>query len=130
MQKEKNKKREEEEKKEEEIGACEHLCDCCSGDCFDDDFDYDGEDEYICEECLSNYYPRRRELGRGMKERSCRLERCPSKAIVGLIVLAFGVLYLGRNLAWWSFNMNWSVFWPIVIIVCGLLIIFNSRKNN
>ncbi len=128
MQKEKNKKR------EEDLDTCEHLCEYCHEeecDCDEDDY----IDEFSCERCFPDCTPRRRELGRGelgrgMRERSCRLERCPSKAIVGLIVLAFGVLYLGKNLAWWSFNMNWSVFWPIVVIVCGLLIIFNSRKNN
>ncbi|MCX6808477.1 MAG: DUF5668 domain-containing protein [Candidatus Berkelbacteria bacterium] len=52
-----------------------------------------------------------------------------SRIFWGLLVVLFGVLLLGVNLSWW----NWSIFadlfaiWPLVLIVIGANLVFESR---
>jgi putative flippase GtrA len=44
----------------------------------------------------------------------------------GTILLTVGILLLLSNLVPGWFN--WAVFWPIILIVIGLLAIFNRRR--
>ncbi len=48
--------------------------------------------------------------------------------IVGIIVIALGVLLLlgNLNLFWW---LRWSYFWPLILVAVGLLIIFSARRK-
>ncbi len=119
----------EKEKKEKDLNNCDCGCDCgdncdCGCDCGDncecgDDCDCGCGDD--CE-CHSH-------ANKDNKPGFCSCSgKCSGKGIFGLVVLAFGVLYLGKNMGWWSFDMNWSIFWPIVVIICGLTIIVKSRK--
>ncbi len=48
--------------------------------------------------------------------------------ILGLILIILGIIFLlftFRVLPW----LNWGNFWPIILIVIGLLIIFNVRRR-
>lgn len=129
----------EKEKKEKDLNNCDCGCDCgnnscecgcgCGDNCDCDDDYQDFCDECAREEAFNKHSLHKCEFEKKDKKHSCCSEKCPGKAVFGLLVLAFGVLYLGKNLAWWSFNMNWSVFWPIVIIICGLMIIVKSRRK-
>ncbi len=44
----------------------------------------------------------------------------------GTILVAVGLLFLGRNLAWWSFEaaLFWKLFWPALLILIGLQLLF------
>lgn len=42
--------------------------------------------------------------------------------IWGIILIVIGLLFLGRNLGW--FDLNWSDYWPTVMILGGLLFWF------
>lgn len=140
----------EKEKNEKDLNDCDFGCDCgcdlgcdcgddachcndnncdCGDNCHCGDDDCECGDECACEEVFAHCSSHHKESKKGSKKQACCSEKCPGKAVFGLLVLAFGVLYLGKNLAWWSFNMNWSVFWPIVIIICGLMIIVKSRRK-
>ena len=48
--------------------------------------------------------------------------------IVGIIVIAFGALFiLGNvNLLWW---LRWSYLWPLILVAAGLLIIFSAKRK-
>lgn len=132
----------ENEKKEKDLNNCDCGCDCgdnceCGDDCdCGDNCDCGCDcgdncecgDECACEEGFAHCSSHHKESNKGNKKHACCSEKCPGKAVFGLLVLAFGVLYLGKNLAWWSFNMNWSIFWPIVIILAGVMIIVKSRR--
>lgn len=62
------------------------------------------------------------------KKQVCNCKECSGKGLFGLIALIFGVLYLGRNLNWWSFDIDWAIFWPVVVIFCGFVILIKSIK--
>jgi len=50
--------------------------------------------------------------------------------ISGLILLAIGVIFLGRNLNLFHFNLSlfWKIFWPLVVILIGWSLIRGTRK--
>jgi len=51
------------------------------------------------------------------------------KIFFGLILVLFGLFYLGRNLGFLpAINFNFQLFWPILIILVGLLLI-NRRSR-
>jgi hypothetical protein len=113
----------------------EDFCDCGSGDegfcSCDDEEDYDEKDydEFCCDECFEKYMDKKYHHYKDYSKRSCCSNENSSKLMFGLLVLVFGVLYLGRNLNWWSFDINWSVFWPVVVIFAGLMIIVKGSKK-
>ncbi|MBI1999100.1 MAG: hypothetical protein HYS74_00395 [Parcubacteria group bacterium] len=43
---------------------------------------------------------------------------CPHHKIVPLLVVAFGVLFLGGTLGWWGANVV-TLGWPILVIIAG-----------
>lgn len=64
-------------------------------------------------------------------------ERAPATAekntqwnmlLPGLILIAIGVLFLMKNVYWW-FDF-WDFFWPAILIVVGLLLIFGRGRTR
>ena len=53
-------------------------------------------------------------------------ERNNGKIIVGIILVAVGILAFGHTLWPWSF-FRWDYFWPILIIIFGASIIFKRK---
>ena len=53
-----------------------------------------------------------------------------SSLVIGTIFLIAGILLLLSNLGPFNFYgwLSWGVFWPIILIILGLLIIFRRRK--
>ncbi len=55
--------------------------------------------------------------------------------IIGVILIVFGVIFLMRNIPffhhyyWWFWDHGWHFFWPSILIVIGLLIIFRGAKK-
>jgi len=62
------------------------------------------------------------------KKSSCCSQKCSGARIFGLIVLLLGIAYLGKNLQWWSFEMNWSIFWPVILIFFGSVMILKKGE--
>lgn len=50
-----------------------------------------------------------------------------SMTILGLVILAIGVIFLLSSIFWW-FHFSWTIIWPVVLIIVGLLIILARRK--
>lgn len=44
------------------------------------------------------------------------------KLLFGLIIVVFGLVFLARNMGWLPYDLriDWSLFWPIVVILIGL----------
>lgn len=113
---------------------CGDNCDCgsdcdCGCDCGDncdcgDDCGCEGDCDCEDDPCKCHDH--------GAKDKNkclCCSGKCSGKGVFGFLVLAFGVFYLGKNVGWWNIDMNWSIFWPIIIILAGLMIIVKSRKK-
>ncbi len=100
---------------------CDDDCDC---DCNHDynPFNFEEYDKYIREN-----YPKRRSSKFDYWLYYCSRDDF-GKGMFGLLVLIFGILYLGRNLKWWNFDINWAVFWPVVLILVGLVIIAKRKR--
>lgn len=49
------------------------------------------------------------------------------RAIAGLVVLAFGVVFLVQNIT--GINL-WTNFWPIVLIIIGLGVILSAKNRR
>jgi uncharacterized membrane protein YcjF (UPF0283 family) len=45
---------------------------------------------------------------------------------IGLFILAWGVVWLGNDLAWWSIPFP---FWPIIIILIGIAVLLDEMKK-
>lgn len=52
-------------------------------------------------------------------------EKVGFKSFFGLLIILLGLFYLGRNMGWWDFYFNQAIFWPLVLMIIGLLIIGN-----
>ena len=52
------------------------------------------------------------------------------KILLGVVFLLLGLFYLGRNLGWWDFNLNWSLLWPIILITLGISVIGNKKISR
>ena len=61
---------------------------------------------------------------------SCRMNFPLSKVLLGVIFLLLGLFYLGRNMAWWDFSLDWSLFWPIILIALGISVIGNKKISR
>jgi len=49
-----------------------------------------------------------------------------SGLIISLFIFAWGITWLGNDLGWWKFEFP---FWPIVIILIAMAILFNEIKK-
>lgn len=55
--------------------------------------------------------------------------------IIGVILIVFGVIFLMRNIPffhhyyWWFWDHGWHFFWPSILIVIGLLVIFRGSRK-
>ena len=78
-----------------------------------------------------------REFGREVQATFAQEEKNPvtdnstrkrPHVIIGLIIIAVGILILlsNINMLWW---LNWGLVWAILIIIVGLLIIFGARRK-
>jgi len=125
----------ENEKKEKDMAGCDCACDC-GDNCHCEDGACDCGDDCACEDdcachCGEPEHAHKHAHKHEHKQKClCGAEgKCSGKGLFGLIILGFGVLYLGKNMGWWSFDMNWSIFWPVVLILCGFMIIIKSRRK-
>jgi hypothetical protein len=50
------------------------------------------------------------------------------RPVIGLILVVFGVLFLGRNLGWFAW-FHWSDWWPVILIIIGLLMVFRRSRR-
>jgi phage shock protein C len=56
--------------------------------------------------------------------------------IVGVILIVLGFSFLLRHIPffhqyyWWFWNMGWNFFWPSLLILIGLLIIFRAGRRQ
>lgn len=52
--------------------------------------------------------------------------------VTGVVVLAVGAALLGRNLGWFTFDFSvvWRIFWPLVVIALGLLLISGPARTG
>jgi phage shock protein C len=57
------------------------------------------------------------------------------KLIIGIILIAFGVIFLLNQLPffahsfWWLWGLSWRIFWPSVLIIVGLVVLLlHARK--
>lgn len=48
-------------------------------------------------------------------------------SIFGLFILFLGLFYLGKNLGWWNYQLDWNTIWPILIVLCGLSIMGGKK---
>jgi hypothetical protein len=57
---------------------------------------------------------------------------CQGNAIIWLggIALFLGVFRFGQEFQWWNFNLNADIFWPILLIIFGLFIIFKQKIHR
>ena len=55
-----------------------------------------------------------------------------SRVLVGLILLFLGFLFLGDQVHWFDVDIGdlWKYFWPIVIILFGLSVLFGSHGSR
>ncbi len=51
-------------------------------------------------------------------------------SIFGLFILFLGLFYLGKNLNWWNYQLDWTVIWPVIIIFVGLSIMGGKKIVN
>lgn len=58
--------------------------------------------------------------------------RDPGGMLTGVILLGFGVVWFGRNVGLFNINMVnfWQGFWPVLIILLGVNILFKSKHNS
>lgn len=93
----------------------EGVCDCGDHDC---DCDCGCEEDFVIKENNDK---------KGFS--CCATSGCfLRKYFFGIIIFLLGVFYLGKNMGWWNFDLDWSLFWPIILIICGLFVITKSRK--
>ena len=56
--------------------------------------------------------------------------------IVGGILILLGAIFLMRNIPifsnyyWWIWHMAWRFFWPSLLIVIGLIVVFRAAWNK
>ena len=50
----------------------------------------------------------------------------------GVALIAFGVLFLARNLGYIDFHFTWHIYWPLLLVIMGLSMLANSftRSNS
>ena len=70
------------------------------------------------------------EFGRKMEAKFCGHPRKKELSVFGLVfsllVLAWGVVWLGNDLGWWEFSFP---FWPVLVVLIGLGALDSTIKN-
>jgi len=56
-----------------------------------------------------------------------RNKKDDNRAIIGIIILIFGLLLLVKNITGLHF---WNYFWPIILIVLGLFVLFKDVRKG
>lgn len=61
-----------------------------------------------------------------------RVRRSIPGLVTGAVLLALGVLFFGRNAGFFTFDMTWfwRGFWPLILILIGLNLLFKDRHNG
>ncbi|RCW49959.1 MULTISPECIES: LiaI-LiaF-like domain-containing protein [unclassified Halanaerobium] len=52
------------------------------------------------------------------------------RLLIGIILIAFGVIFLGESMGKYSFDFIWFIgnFWPVLLIIAGMhMILLNSK---
>jgi phage shock protein C len=55
--------------------------------------------------------------------------------IIGVVMIMFGIHFLLRRIPffhsyyWWFWDLGWHFFWPSILIVVGLLVIFRVARK-
>lgn len=55
--------------------------------------------------------------------------------IIGVLLIVFGAHFLLRNIPffhpyyWWFWDIGWKFFWPSVLVLVGLLVIFRGTRR-
>lgn len=55
-----------------------------------------------------------------------------SKIIIGVLLIAAGILFLGKNYGWFSFDVSFSTlakWWPALLIVAGIGVFLNPQRK-
>ena len=68
----------------------------------------------------------RSERGRARGERGA----APVRLVIGLVVVALGVVFLGENLGWLEKDAAFAVLWPAALVVLGLAVLFEPRRRG
>lgn len=63
----------------------------------------------------------------GWNEREGARDR-RNRQLIGLILLGLGAIFMARNLGW-LFWFDWSLFWPLILIGLGVLILLGRGRN-
>ncbi|MEA4924470.1 MAG: DUF5668 domain-containing protein [Syntrophomonadaceae bacterium] len=60
------------------------------------------------------------------------MSRSPGNMATGAVMLGLGALFLGRNAGLYSLDTTnfWQIFWPVLIILIGLNILFKNDHNR
>jgi uncharacterized membrane protein len=70
------------------------------------------------------------DFGKNMEKKFCckiHNKFSISGFLIGLLVLFWGLTWLGNEMGWWEITFP---FWPIVFVLIGLAIIINTIKNS
>lgn len=62
--------------------------------------------------------------------RHCARSSSGGGIVFGLFIIFLGLFYLGKNLGWWSFSLDWTIIWPMIIIFVGLSIMGGKKIVN
>jgi phage shock protein C len=58
-------------------------------------------------------------------------DRAEARVIVGVVLIALGILYLLRNLGFpWAFWLDGRIVWPAIIMVVGLLLLLRGGRRH
>ena len=55
--------------------------------------------------------------------------------IIGVVMIVFGMHFLLRRIPffhpyyWWFWDMGWHYFWPSILIIIGLLVIYRAARK-
>lgn len=50
------------------------------------------------------------------------------REIAGLILVGLGLLFIAGNLGWTAW-INWSIFWPVLLILLGVAVLARHRQG-
>lgn len=124
-----------ENKNVEEKNNLEHCgCDCgpecdCGDDCRCDEGVCDcGDHDCDCDcDCEEDFVIKKNNDKKGFS--CCATSGCfLRRNFFGILIFLLGIFYLGKNMGWWNFDLDWSLFWPILLILIGLMVMFKRKK--
>jgi len=109
----------------------ESKCHCHDGGICDCGDDCNCEDDCDCDECGDDCdcgdncdcHDKKETKHDLSQKKSLFKDISVGRLIFGLVIFSLGVFYLGRTLSWWTFDLNWTIIWPFLIIILGLSII-------